>query len=383
MSKIRLVSASFGLLVSFGVAAGAQSNPKVYTPDPEATQNSYPNDAPQVDVWLDEYSYRYGDIIRPKFAAENGAFVTILRVTSDGELRVLYPVRPGYQQRYREGQLANDRIPTTDAAFYLKESSGTGFIFAIASFNRFDYSYYSSGNFWSTARLANAGRFGNPYEIVRSFAEETVGGDGEYSIDYEMYTVDGLSNRSRYARRYAGYSFNDYLESCFDTFGPSYYYYCRSANFYGGPLIIVNNPTPQPQRPVGGKRMYPKRMIPDPMLPHVPLQPQPAEGRMPVNNPAEEAAMARREQMLRTARPRVGGDSDGSSQQAAPRIYRPAPDPMISRPSPRNDTPRAEPRRADPPPQAPARVEVRNEPQRVAPPPPPRAEPAQKPQKDN
>jgi hypothetical protein len=371
---------SFGLLVSLGVVAGAQSNPKVYTPDPQATQNSYPNDAPQVDVWLDEYSYRYGDIIRPKVATENGAFITIVRVTSDGELRVLYPLRPGFQQRYREGQLANDRIPINDASFYLKESSGTGFIFAIASFNRFNYGYYASGNFWSTARLASAGRFGNPYQIARSFAEETVGGDGEYSIDYEMYTVDGRYNRSRYARRYAGYSFNDYLESCYDTFGP-FFNYCRSATFFGGPLIIVNNPTPQ--QPGGGKRMYPKRMIPDPVLPHVPLQPQPAEGRMPVNDPAEEAAMARREQMLRSARPRVGGDADGSSQQAAPRIYRTAPDPMISRPSPRNDAPRAEPRRADPPPQAPARVEVRNEPQRVAPPPPPRSEPSQKPQKDN
>lgn len=380
MSIIRSASVSFGLLVSLGVVAGAQSNPKVYTPDPQATQNSYPDDAPQVDVWLDEYSYRYGDIIRPKVATENGAFVTIVRVTSDGELRVLYPLRPGFQQRYREGQLANDRIPINDASFYLKESSGTGFIFAIASFNRFDYGYYASGNFWSTARLASAGRFGNPYQIARSFAEETVGGDGEYSIDYEMYTVDGRYNRSRYARRYAGYSFNDYLESCYDTFGP-FFNYCRSATFFGGPLIIVNNPTPQ--QPGGGKRMYPKRMIPDPVLPHVPLQPQPAEGRMPVNDPAEEAAMARREQMLRSARPRVGGDADGSSQQAAPRIYRTAPDPMISRPSPRNDAPRAEPRRADPPPQAPARVEVRNEPQRVAPPPPPRSEPSQKPQKDN
>jgi hypothetical protein len=92
MSIIRSASVSFGLLVSLGVVAGAQSNPKVYTPDPEATQNSYPNDAPQVDVWLDEYSYRYGDIIRPKVATENGAFVTIVRVTSDGELRVLYPL---------------------------------------------------------------------------------------------------------------------------------------------------------------------------------------------------------------------------------------------------------------------------------------------------
>jgi hypothetical protein len=383
MNKLGIASVSLGLFVSLGVAAGAQSNPRVYTPNPQAGEEAYA-DVPRVDIWLDGYSYRYGEIIRPRIVTEPGAYITIVRVTSDGELRVLYPGRPGFQQRYRDGQFANDRVPeTSDGSFYLRESGGTGFIFAIASFNRFDYSYYSSpSGFWSTARLASASRFGNPFEIMRSFAEETVGGDGEYAVDYEMYNVDGRQYRSRYATRYAGYSYNDYLESCLNAFDAYYWNYCSSRNFYGGgPLIIVHQPR-APDQSGRGKQMHLKRLIPDPVMPHVPLQPQPAEGRMPVNNAAEEAAMARREQMLRTARPRVGGDANGSSQQSAPRIYRPAPDPMIARPAPRDDTPRAEPRRADPPPQQPARVEVRNEPPRAAPPP-QRTEPSQKPQKDN
>jgi hypothetical protein len=156
-------------------------------------------------------------------------------------------------------------------------------------------------------------------------------------------------------------------------------------NRYYGPLIVVSNP---PANPSGSrKNMRVRPLVVDPVVPNVPLHPQPLEGRLPVRNPSEDAAMARREHMLRSARPRVGGDNDGSSQ-AAPRIDRPAADPSISRPAPRNDAPRAEPqvRRADPPPQQQPRVEVRNDPPRQAPPPPPRAEPTQKverPQKDN
>ena len=383
MTKLGIASASLGLFVSLGVAAGAQSNPRVYTPDPQASEEAYA-DVPRVDIWLEGYSYRYGEIISPRIVTEPGAYITIVRVTSDGELRVLYPGRPGFQQRYRDGQFANDRVPeTSDGSFYLRESGGTGFIFAIASFNRFDYSYYSSpSGFWSTARLASASRFGNPFEIMRSFAEETVGGDGEYAVDYEMYDVDGRQYRSRYATRYAGYSYNDYLESCLNAFGavllelllvpkllwwrPAHH---RQQSASPGSAWTGKADASEASRPRSGSAARSTSAAA-------------AEGRMPVNNPAEEAAMARREQMLRTARPRVGGDADGSSQQSAPRIYRPAPDPMISRPAPRNDAPRAEPRRADPPPQQPARVEVRNEPPRAAPPP-QRAEPSQKPQKDN
>jgi hypothetical protein len=387
MSKLGIASASLGLLVTLGFTAQAQARPRVYTPDPQADNQAYPNDAPQVDVWLDEYTYRFGDIIRPRFIAEPGAYVTIVRVSSDGDLRVLYPRVPQLQVRYRDGDLAYDRIPvSSDGANYVKESRGTGFVFAIASFNRFNYSYYSSGNFWSTARLANAGRFGNPFQIMRSFAEETVGGNGDYSIDYEMYTVEGSQYRSRYASRYNSYSYNDYLESCLDTFGPSWYSYCSSRNHYYGPLIVVSNP---PSNPSGSrKNMRIKPLVVDPVVPNVPLHPQPLEGRLPVTNPSEDAAMARREQMLRSARPRVGGDTGGSSQ-AAPRIYRPAAEPSVSRPAPRNDAPRAEPqvRRAEPPPQQQQpRVEVRNDPPQQAAPPPPRAEPSQKverPHKDN
>ena len=378
------ILAAFAVM-SVGSVVHAQSNPRVYTPQFDS-RDQQANDAPAVQVWLDQKSYRYGDIIRPYVASESGAYITVIRVSTDGELRVLYPQYPSAQRRYRTAQFANDRVPMTgEPAFYVKESAGNGFIFAIASFDRFNYSYYSNGNQWSYARLANSSRFGTPFQIARSFIEEVTSGGGEYSMDYVMYDVYQSQYRSRYASRFRGYGYDDYLDLCLGAFGSWYSSYCRAYNGgYYGPYIIVNYPS-QPQPPAR-KGMRVKPLVPDPVLPHhVPAEPQPLEGRLPLNNPAEAAAMARRERMLRNAAPRVEPRVQPMNE---PRIYRPDSDPSISRAAPRveprnkprYESPRVEQRRADPP-QAQPRVEVRHDP----PPPPPRSEPVrvERPKKDN
>ena len=387
------ILAAFAMLSAGSVLQG-QANPRVYSPQFESTDEQN-GDAPAVQLWLDEKSYRSGDIIRPYVVAEPGAYVTVIRVSTDGELRVLYPQRPSSQRRHQAGEFANDRLPMTgDPSFYLNESTGNGFVFAIASFDRFDYSYYSAGNQWSYARLANASRYGSPFQIARSFVEEITNGATDYAMDYVMYDVDGRQYRSRYASRYRGYDYYDYMDLCLNAFGSWYSSYCRAYNGgYYGPFIIVHYPS-TPYSPAARKGMRVKPVVPDPALPHVPLTPQPVEGRFPVNDPAEAAASARRERMLRDARPRI----EPRTQPAAePRVYRPEPAPIV-RSSPRSEPrgeprseprveqrrpePRVEQRRAEP--QTPARVEVRNEP-RPQPPPARRAEPSrvERPQKDN
>ena len=333
------------LVCAAGSAAQAQSSPRVYSP--QFDNEAVAGDAPAVQLWLDDRSLGFGDIIRPFVVTEEGAYLTVIRVSTDGELRVLYPARPSQQQRYREGMFPNDRLPVTsvDQSFYVKESAGSGFVFAIASFDRFNYSYYATGNQWSYARLANASRFGNPFQIARSFIEEVTAGGGEYSMDYVMYDVDGILYRSRYATRYRHYAFNDYLDLCLGAFDAWYTPYCRAYNGgYYGPYIIVNYPS---QPGVGSrKNMRVKPLVPDPVLPHrVRTEPQPAEGRFPVTDPAETAAEARRERMLRDARPRIEPKAEPMSE---PRIYRPERDPVVSRPAPRSE-PRIEAPR--PPPQ--------------------------------
>lgn len=359
--------------------AQAQSSPRVYTPQFDNDANK--GDVPNVQVWLDDASYRYGDLIRPYVASDADAYITVVRVSSDGELQILYPKLPGQQERYQPSRFANDRLPISTAApFMIRESRGVGFVFAVASYYKFNYRYYSSGNNWSTSRLASAGRFGSPFQIVRSFVDEITEGSDSYSMDYVIYEVNSDQYRSRYASRFRGYEYDDYYGLCLGAFGNWYSGYCRGYNGYGYPYIVVaapRNPDPGPN----GKTMRPKPLVHDPVLP--PPRERPAEGVLPPPDVREQAAIARRERMVRDAQPRN-----------EPQVY-PRPEPRASEPrmQPRWEQPRPEPRadpRIAPPPQRePARAApvIRSEPRverpRVEAPAPriERSEPA--PKKDN
>jgi hypothetical protein len=354
------------MLFAAASAAGAQSDPRVYTPrfDDEGS-----SDVPHVQVWLENRSLDNGDVIRPYVTSDPGAYLTIVRVTTDGQLQILYPYQPREQAPYNPARFSNDRVPMTGGSgFVVRESTGNGFIFAIASYYRFNYSYYSSRGYWSATRLASASRFGTPFQIVRSFVEEITEGSSSYSMDYVMYNVDGRSYRSRYASRYRNYAYGDYYDLCLNAFDRYYYSYCGGYGGYYNPYIVTHLPA-QPK----GKTLRGRPIVHDPMLPH---PQQPVIGHFPAPEPSEARTAARRERMLRDARPRVEQRTETNS---APRIYRPPSEPSVSRPIQRSEPrseprpiqrsePRAEPRvehrRIDPP-----REHPRAEPARVAPPP--------------
>jgi hypothetical protein len=404
--KTGLLTASSLMLAAMASALSAQTaSPRVFSPRESSN-------APQIDLWLDEVQYNVGERIAPHFESEPGAFVTIVRVTSDGDVRVLYPQRPRDQREYERAQLVNDRVPysSLDRRFEVYESEGMGFVFAIASFSKFNYGYFTAGNDWSLNHLASI-RYGDPFEIVRRFADRTLGDGSDFAMDYVSYQVYNDGPRSRYASRYNYNTYDDYYDSCLSAFGYGYSLYCQP--FYQEyPIIIASNPraprTNQPtDRHYAGKHIHPR--VGDPMVHGSPSEPQPAaEGRLPNNDAAAEA---RRERLLKSAAPRDRGapGADTRPLDAAPRIYRgtettipdrPRTEPQRMSPPPRQEMPRSEPvridmpQRAPPPPRVevvrpmpasapPPRVEVRNEPRvevaRPAPaPPPPPPAPAKK-----
>ena len=377
--KIGLATASAVLLAAMASSVPAQTiTPRVFSP-----QES--DNAPQLDLWLDQVSYRIGDRIAPHFVTEAGAYVTIVRITSDGQLAVLYPRRPREQRPYSASQLVNDRIPlylSSDNRFQVMESRGLGFVFAIASWDKFNYSYFTSGGEWSIARLANDGRYGDPFEIVRRFVDRTLSASSDFSMDYVSYEVYNDGARSRYASRYAYSTIDDFYDACMSAFGLRYTPYCR--NYYPGyygPYIVSQPraPTPNTPSPSGpnyaGKKIHP--VIGDPLVHGAPTEPEvTTEGRLPPNNSAEEAALAaRRERMARqvTPRDRSGSTVNNAPVYQEPRVYsaptrtepvyrqpierQPVERPVF-RPEPRVEQ-RVEPR---PQPVAQPRVEVRNEP---------------------
>ncbi len=380
MRIVRGLTLSGALVSMLAGVAGAQDYDRSAVRDIVRERQA----APAVDLWLDQATYEFGDRIRPYFASEHGAYVTVVRVTTDGELRVLYPRRPTEQRQYDQARLVNDQIPYSgDRAFHLTESRGMGFVFAIASYERFDFRYYSTGSQWNTARLATS-RYGDPFAIVNNFIARTLSTYADFSLDYVAYELYSDRDRSRYANRYAGYYGSDYYDLCVSAFGIRHNYYCQSygvayygpgyygsghywpgyyGNAYGGPVIIGRPQTPgSPSGPRPRLGMRPKPLVRDPVVPSVPLEPVPVEGRFPSNDRAERAATERRAAEVRA---RAHG-KEWPRMETQPRInVRPAPRAEPSRPMPSEPRvyvrpePRSEPRYVPP---TPARVEVRNEP---------------------
>lgn len=382
MRVTRVIAASAALVAALADFATAQSVDRARPYDYQ--QQSA--DAPAVDLWLDRLDFDFGERIRPFFASEPGAYVTVVRVTTDGEIRVLYPRRPSEHRSLPTGSLANDQIPNTDdRAFRLYESSGTGFVFAIASYNRFDFWYYKTGSQWSVARLASS-RYGDPFAIVDRFISRTLGTRAKFSLDYMSYQVTGNSyGRSGYASNYRDYTGQDYYERCLSSFSLRSSYYCNRYNgyyngyydgYYGriyGPLVIGRPQSPSsPSTPTPRAGLRPRPLTPDPVVPNAPLA-SPAEGRFVDDDARREDAVmraaARHEQDLRRERPSIrsmprGEDQPVPGSVATPRIDR---EPRIEpRAPPRYEPPvqtRAEPRvESRPEPRAEPRVEHRSEP---------------------
>ncbi len=374
--KLRLASASTVLLAAISVSAiSAQVTPRVYSPQESAN-------APQIDLWLDQVTYRVGDRVAPHFVTERGAYVTVVRVTSDGQLRVLYPTQPRDQRPYQQAQLVNNRVPynSFDRRFEVFESRGMGFVFAIASFDKFDYSYFSSGGAFSTVRLDNDSRYGDPFTILRRFIDRTLSERSDYSMDYVAYQVTNDAARSRYASRYGYNSFDDYYDDCITAFGRSYTPYCGGHGYYypnGYPIVIANPSTPRPNVPAGnyaGKRIRP--VTGDPMLQGPTESDVAPQGRLPDADRTNAAAAAKRERMLRdvTPRDRMPTNVDTRPIELEPRVYSvPERTQVEPRAEPRVFTPPERPRADAPAQRSEPRVEVRSEP-RSEPSPPPRVE---------
>src|SRR5436189_4460014 len=94
---------------------------------------------PRVEVWTDrgDSPSASGPGVRVHFRADRDAFVTILRVDTDGRVRVLFPREPWEDNFARGGreyevQGGNDRD-----AFYIDDYPGVGYLFAVASADPF------------------------------------------------------------------------------------------------------------------------------------------------------------------------------------------------------------------------------------------------------
>jgi len=369
---------------------------------------------PRVEVWTDrgDSPYTSGQGVGTHFRADRDAFVTILRVDTDGRVRVLFPREPWEDNFARGGRDYEVQGGDDRDAFYIDDYPGVGYLFAVASADPFVYDGIQSRDHWDYRLIADGRVRGDPYVALTDLAQRIVpDGYSDWDYDITQYYVQQHYDYPRFlcydCHSYVSYPYwSPYDYTCVRfrivVFDDPYYYPYR---YYGGTRVVFTRPyRPEPRfifkdrqasdafitrvrersvnddrrRDVGvrGRDLGGTGVIPPPKIQPPRRRPGSEDqgddrgrGRRP-DQPAQRDHRDRPDQPDHRDEP---GRLDRPARPPAQPERRAAPEERRRADPP---PPRAEPRREAPPP--------RSEPRREAPPPrsEPRAEPKREPPKD-
>jgi hypothetical protein len=145
---------------------------------------------PRINVWLSrDEIYHRGDRARVYFKSDQDAYVTIVRIDTDGRVRILFPIDPWEDNWARGGRtfevLGRDR----DEAFRVDDYPGVGYVFAIASVDPFEYQDIIRGDHWDYRAISDGRVRGDPYIAVSDLADR-IAREGEYDYDVTEYSVE-------------------------------------------------------------------------------------------------------------------------------------------------------------------------------------------------
>jgi hypothetical protein len=145
-------------------------------------------DIPDRDV------YHRRDRIPVAFRSERDGYAIVLRVDTDGRVRILYPASPADDAFVRGGQ--EYRVPNPYGydvahAFAVDDYPGVGYVFAVVSSDAFDYLPYVRNGHLDYRTIGVDGRItGDPYVALGEIVEYMLPpGYGTYAFDVAEYFV--------------------------------------------------------------------------------------------------------------------------------------------------------------------------------------------------
>lgn len=224
------------------------SAPVLRTPAWLASARHVGSDRAKVSLWMDRQDpYHRGDEAQVYIKAEQDAYVTVLRIDTDGRVRVLFPIDPEDDNFARGGQAFEVLGRSRDAAFRIDDAPGEGYVFAIASTDPFTYDGYTVADHWDYRTIADGRVRGDPYVAVTDMASQ-IAPEGSWDYDMIQYDVEQHYDYPRFVcydcHQYTSfYSWNPYDHFCSqyriviydDPFYYPYRYYGTGA-VYGRPV---------------------------------------------------------------------------------------------------------------------------------------------------
>lgn len=211
-----------------------------------------PPDRPRVSVWTNrgEAPYPSGESVRVMFQTEEDGYVTVLRVDTDGRVRVLFPREPWEDNLARAGRVYEVRDAWGFSGFRADAYPGLGYLFAVVAAEPFIYDPIENDQRWSYELVADGGRIrGDPYAALTELAARIVPeGNQDWDYDITPYHVQRHYDYPRFlcfdCHAYAGFpAWNPYDYTCVRfrvvAFDDPYYYPYR---WYGGTRAVIQRP---------------------------------------------------------------------------------------------------------------------------------------------
>jgi uncharacterized protein DUF4384 len=206
---------------------------------------------PHIEVWTNrgDDPFTSGQRARVFFRTETDAYVTVLRVDTDGRVRVLFPFAPWQDNIGRGGLEYEVRGGYEPDAFSVDDYPGVGYIFAVSSADPFVYDALETGDHWDYRVVADGRVRGDPYVALTELARRILPADyGDWDYDLTPYYVERHYDYPRFLCydchadvSYPLWPVYDY--SCVRfrivVFDDPYYYPYR---YYGGTRVVFTRP---------------------------------------------------------------------------------------------------------------------------------------------
>ncbi len=224
-----------------------------------ARATSRANEPPGVRIWTDHGEvYRHAERFQVFFRTEHDAYVTVLRVDTDGRVHVLFPLNPGDPNLARGGETYT--VPGVDDrdAFVVDDAPGVGYVYAVASDDPFNYDAFASDGRWdleTTASMVEGRIHGDPNASLQEVAQNMMpAGYADYDTHLLPYDVEQRYDYPRFlcydCHAYTPYaSWDPYSVWCpqfsLDVYyNPFYFYpsYWYPTRYYGGTNVVYVRP---------------------------------------------------------------------------------------------------------------------------------------------
>lgn len=169
-------------------------------------------DPPQIEVWLnDRGQYEQGDRMRVYFRTDRDAFVTVMRISTLGHVRILFPAQP-WINNYVAGGERYEATADREGDYRIHDDPGHGYVFAVVSGVPFNYENFANRGVWDYHLISFQDEEArDPYDTFAHFMNDIVAPDSRGTFTYQAasYSVDERGSRYFYST-YRYYSIPHY-----------------------------------------------------------------------------------------------------------------------------------------------------------------------------